>query len=322
MKKVLITGITGMVGSHLADYILEHHPEVGIYGLKRWRSPMQNIEHIERELYLYDGDLRDLSSMLEIINKVKPDLIFHIAAQSYVLYSYSAPVDTLTTNVIGTANLLESIKILGINPRTLIVSSPEVYGEPDKKGLVMREDIPLKPVSPYAVSKVAEEMLAISYYQSYHLNTVVSRAFAHEAPRRGDVFAVSNFAKQIASIEKGIQEPVVKVGNLDSVRTYCDVRDIVRAYWLLLDKGKPGEVYNIAGNERMSLREVLHKLLALSSVSDETRIEVDPSRLRPKDITMQIADDSKFRKLTGWEPEISFSEETLPDILDYWRERV
>lgn len=316
--KVLITGITGFVGSHLADYILEHQPEVEIYGLKRWRSPRDNIRHIEERLRLYDGDLRDLSSMLTITKEIKPDLIFHLAAQSFVPMSYSAPADTLTTNIIGTANLLEAVRILELDCRIHVCSSPEVYGQPSGKDLPITEEYPLRPLSPYGVSKVAEDALGYMYYQAYGLKAIRSRAFSHTGPRRGDVFVASAFAKQIAKIEAGLQEPVIRVGNLDSVRTLCDVRDTVGAYWLLLQMGELGEVYNIAGNERMDMRGILDILLAFSNI--HPKIEVEKQLLRPKDVTIQIADDSKFRQLTGWKPRIPILK-TLADILQYWREK-
>jgi len=318
--RVFITGITGFVGSHLADYILDNHSEAEIFGLKRWRSPRDNIRHIEDRLKLYDGDLRDLTSMLAIIKEIKPDWIFHLAAQSFVPYSYSTPVDTLTTNVIGTANLLEAVRIMGIDPKIGICSSPEVYGQPNKKDIPITEDCPLRPVSPYAVSKVAEDMLAYMYYQAYGLKTIRSRAFTHTGPRRGEVFVVSSFAKQIARIEQGAQPPVLRVGNLDSVRTWCDVRDTIRAYWLLLEKGEPGEAYNIAGNETMTIREMLNLLLSLSNIGGPVEINVDKGLLRPRDVESQIADDSKFRNLTGWQPAIPFKK-TLEDTLNYWRKR-
>lgn len=315
--RILITGVTGFVGSHLADYTLELHPEVEIYGLKRWRSPRDNIRHIEDRLKLYDGDLRDLSSMLGIVKEIKPDLIFHLAAQSFVPMSYSAPTDTLTTNIIGTANLLEAVRILEIDPRILVCSSPEVYGQPSEEDLPITEECPLRPLSPYAVSKVGEDALAYMYYQAYGLKTIRSRAFSHTGPRRGDVFVASAFAKQIAKIERRLQD-VIRVGNLDSVRTFCDVRDMVRAYWLLLQKGELGDVYNIAGNERMDMRGVLEILLSFSDI--HPKIEVEKQLLRPKDVTIQIADDSKFRQLTGWKPRIPILK-TLADILQYWRKK-
>jgi len=316
--RVLLTGITGFVGSHLADYILGQHPEVKLFGLKRWRSPMENIRHIEAKLKLIDGDLNDLPSVIAIIQQVKPDWIFHIAAQSYVPVSYSMPIETLNTNVLGTANLLEAVRLARADPRIHICSSPEVYGDVPKEDTPITENCPLRPVSPYAVSKVAEDMLGYMYYQAHNLKTIRSRAFTHTGPRRVEVFVVSAFAKQIASIEKGIQEPVIKVGNLDSIRTFCDVRDMVRAYWLLLEKGELGEIYNIAGNETMTIREVLNQLLYISNVGN-VEVIVDQKLLRPKDVTLQIADDSKFRRLTGWEPEIHIKK-TLRDTLQYWRQ--
>lgn len=322
-NKVLVTGVTGFVGSHLADYILENHPEVEIYGLKRWRSPIDNIRHIEDRLKLIDGDLRDLSSMLSAVKQIKPDWIFHLAAQSFIPYSYTAPIDILTTNIIGTTNLLEAIRILSIDARILICSSPEVYGQPDERDMPTTEDCPLKPLSPYGVSKVAEDTLAHMYHQAYGLKTIISRAFAHEGPRRGKPFAVSYFAWQIAKLEKQwppTEFPIIYVGNLDSVRTYMDIRDTTRAYWLLLEKGEPSEAYNIAGNETMSLREVLNNLLDMTMIA-RPHIKVDSSLLRPADVTVQIANDSKFRRLTKWEPEIPFRK-TLEDTLNYWRERV
>lgn len=314
--RVLITGITGFVGSHLADYILENYPDVETYGLKRWRSPRDNIKHIEDRLKLYDGDLRDLSSMLTMAKEIRPDWIFHIAAQSYVPYSLPAPNDTITTNIIGTINLLEAVRLAGIAPKIHICSSPEVYGQPDENDMPITEECPLRPLSPYAVGKVGEDALAYMYSQVYGLKTIRSRAFTHTGPRRGEVFVVSAFAKQIAKIEKGLQEPVIRVGNLNSVRTFCDVRDTVRAYWLLLEKGEPGEVYNIAGDEVFDMRGVLGILLSFSNI--HPKIEVAEGLLRPKDVTVQLADDSKFRKLAEWKPSIPIRQ-TFSDTLQYWR---
>lgn len=327
--RVLITGITGFVGSHLADYILENHPEVEIHGLKRWRSPMDNIRHCETHLNLFDGDLCDLSSMLKMIGEIAPDWIFHLAAQSYVPFSLVAPNITLVTNIIGTANLLEAVRIckreLGMAmamPRIHVCSSPEIYGQPDENDMPIDESCPLKAMSPYAVGKIGEDALAYMYYRVYGLDIVRSRAFTHTGPRRGEVFVVSDFAKQIAKIEKGLQQPIILVGNLNSVRTFCDVRDIVRAYWLLLEKGKLGEVYNIAGNQAMTVKEMLNRLIEISGLkAKQLEIKVGEEKLRPADVTVQIADDDKFRRLTGWEPQIPFSK-TLEDTLNYWREKL
>ena len=321
--KVIITGITGFVGSHLADYIIENHPQTEIFGTKRWRSPMENIAHIRNKIILIDCDLRDLPSCIHTLNEVKPDVIFHLAAQSYVPYSYIAPIDSLMTNVIGTANLLEAVRICGINPVIHVCSSSEVYGQVQPDEIPIKETNPLRPASPYAVSKVGEDMLGWQYFTAWNLQTIRTRMFTHTGPRRGEVFVTSNFAKQIARIEKGIQEPVIKTGNLDSVRTFADVRDTVRAYWLMIEKyfeGKvaAGEVYNIGGTTTMTVGDMLNKLLELARIKQKVSIEVEKERLRPADVTLQIPCIDKFIEHTGWTPAIPF-ETTMNDLLDYWR---
>ena len=317
--RVLITGITGFVGSHLVDYILVNHPEVEIHGLVRWRSPMDNLAHIPtNKLNLHYGDLVDLSSLIGILKEIRPDVTFHLAAQSFVPTSFNAPVDTLQTNIIGTTNLLEAVRITGLNHVIHICSSSEVYGQVREDEVPIKEDCPLRPSSPYAVGKVGEDMIAFQYWLSYGIKTIRTRMFTHTGPRRGKIFVVSAFARQIALIEKGKQEPVLMVGNLESVRTFADVRDAVRAYWLLVNKCPPGEVYNIGGNRTMKVGEMLDMLLDLSPIKDRVKVEVDPKLLRPSDVTLQIPDCSKFREVTGWKPEIPF-EKTLNDTLDYWR---
>jgi len=321
INKVLITGISGFVGSHLAEYILENEKGVSTVGLARWRSPKDNINNILSRIQLEYGDLTDGYSVKKILTKHKPDVIFHLAAQSYVDFSFNAPISTLETNVIGTANLLESIKELkdfgGYDPIVHICSSSEVYGQVKKEEVPIVETNTFRPASPYAVSKVAEDMLGLQYWLSWKIKTIRTRMFTHEGPRRGEVFAPSSFAKQIASIEAGLMPPIVKVGNLDSIRTFMDVRDAVGAYWLLVTKCKPGDVYNIGGNETMSIGDMLKILINLSTVK-KIKIKVDPKRLRPSDVTLQIPSVVKFKKVTGWSPKIKF-EKTLLDMLDYWR---
>lgn len=319
--KVLITGITGFVGSHLAEYILTNHPEVAVHGLKRWRSPKDNIRGILDKIQLHDGDLRDLSSMVGVLQATKPDIVFHLAAQSYVTTSYSAPIDTLDCNISGTANLLEAIRICGMNPVIHICSSSEVYGQVAKEDLPIREECPLRPVSPYAVSKVGEDMLGYMYWQAYGIKTIRTRMFTHSGPRRGEVFVDSFFSLQVARIEKGMQEPVIRVGNLDSVRTFADVRDTVRAYWLLAQKCQPGEVYNIGGDVTMTIREMLDMLLGMTSYKGKIEVRVDPALIRPADVTLQIPCADKFKSETGWTAAIPY-EQTLRDMLDYWRHEI
>jgi len=322
ISKVLITGITGFVGSHLADYILAEFSNVQVLGLTRWRAPKDNIKNILDKITLCSGDLLDMSSLETILREHKPDVIFHLAAQSYVDFSFLAPISTLETNVLGTANLLETVKKLksasGYNPVIHICSSSEVYGQVRENEVPITEDNPFRPASPYAVSKVAEDMLGLQYWLSWKVKTIRTRMFTHTGARRGEVFAESNFAKQIAAIEAGLKTPVIKVGNLDSIRTFLDVKDAVRAYWILADKCTPGEVYNIGGVETMTVGEMLNKLLKLS-VAKDIKIEVDPERLRPSDVTLQIPCIDKFAKETSWKPEIKF-DKTLEDLLNYWRE--
>lgn len=320
-KKVLITGITGFVGSHLAEYILNNFSEVEVLGLIRWRSPKENLKKVFKKINLVYGDLTDLPSLQSLLEKYRPEAIFHLAAQSYVDFSFIAPIATLQANVIGTANLLEAVKRLKFsseyNPVIHICSSSEVYGQVKENETPIKETNPFRPASPYAVSKVGEDMLGFQYWLSWGIKTIRTRMFTHTGERRGEVFVESNFAKQIAEIEAGLKEPIVKVGNLESIRTFLDVKDAVRAYWLLVSKCKPGEVYNIGGVETMPIKDMLAKMLNYSTKKD-IKIEVDPARLRPSDVTLQIPCIDKFVQETAWKPEIKF-DQTIQDLLNYWR---
>lgn len=317
--KALITGITGFAGSHLAEFILSERPETEVFGTYRWRSRMENIDQLDGKIRLLEADLRDYSSVHRVVERCRPDVIFHLAAQSFVPSSWNAPNETLITNIASQTNLFEAILSLRLDPVVQIACSSEEYGLVLPDEVPITEGNPLRPLSPYAVSKVGQDMLAYQYFQSYGLKTVRTRGFNHTGPRRGDVFVTSNFAKQIASIEAGIQRPVIRVGNLEAVRDFTDVRDMVRAYWLAVENGRPGEVYNIATGRGISIRDLLDKLLALSPA--EVRVEVDPERLRPSDVEILVGDSSKFRGDTGWKPEIPL-EKTLHDLLEFWRRRV
>lgn len=317
--KVLITGITGFVGSHLAEYLLRLEEKHEIFGLCRWRSPRENLANVYDKISLIDADLCDLSALIRHLEAVKPKVIFHLAAQSYVLTSFNAPIQTLWSNVIGTANLLEAVRITGIDPVIHVCSSSEVYGQVGENDIPIRETCPLRPASPYAVSKVGEDMVAFQYWVSHRIKTIRTRMFTHTGPRRGDVFALSFFAKQAAAAEQGLKEPVIQVGNLKSVRTFCDVRDAVRAYWLLVNLCEPGEVYNIGGQRTMTIGEALDMLLSFSRVKLEIREEA--KLFRPSDVTLQIPSTEKFKAVTGWIPEIPF-EKTLEDMLNYWRDEL
>lgn len=317
--KALITGITGFAGSHLAEYLLAHHPDVEVFGIHRWRSRRDNIEAIDSSVRLIEADMRDYTSLHVLLDRVRPDYIFHLAAQSFVPSSWNAPNETLTTNITGQTNLFEAVRALGLDPTIQIACSSEEYGLVLPDEVPIKETNPLRPLSPYAVSKVGQDFMGYQYFQSYGLKVVRTRGFNHTGPRRGDVFVTSNFAKQIAEIEAGRKEPVIRVGNLDAVRDFTDVRDMVRAYWLAVTKGRPGEVYNIATGHGITIRDLLDELLSKSKV--EVKVEVDPERLRPSDVEILIGDSSKFRADTGWEPQIPF-EQTLDDLLEYWRQRV
>ena len=316
--KILITGVTGFVGSHLAEYCLSLDQQVEVIGTCRWRSRRENIEHFEDAINLYECDLRDASSVKTLLADIQPERIFHLAAQSYVPSSWNSPGETITTNVIGQLNIFEAMRETNSTASIQIAGSSEEYGLVHPEEAPITEENPLRPLSPYAVSKVAQDMLAYQYFQSYGLKVVRTRAFNHTGPRRGDVFVTSNFAKQIAEIEAGQRPPVIHVGDLNPKRDFTDVRDIVRAYWLSLEHCSLGEVYNVASGKAYRIKEVL-KILLDNSGQDIEVVE-DPERLRPSDVPLLLGDNSRFCKATGWSPEIPF-EQTAKDLLDYWRER-
>jgi len=313
--RVLITGITGFAGSHLADLCLEKD-DVELYGIVRWRSRTENIEHIWDKLKLLECDLRDAMSTRSVIEEIKPDYIFHLAAQSFVPKSWKAPSESLSTNILGELNLFEAVRKAGLPCRIQIACSSEEYGMVLEDEIPIKETNPLRPLSPYGVSKVGQDMLGYQYYKSYGMEIVRTRGFNHTGPRRGPVFVCSDFAKQIVDIEKGKRSPVMEVGNLEAKRDFTDVRDMVRAYWLSLEKGKIGEVYNICTSKSYSIQEILDMLIKLSGV--EVDVRKDKSRLRPSDVPLLEGDYSKFNSDTGWKPLIPI-EKTLSDLLDFWR---
>jgi len=316
-----------MVGSHLADFLLSE-TDWDIYGMCRWRSPLDNVSHLmdranqNDRLKFLSADLRDSISLLNVVEEVRPDYVFHLAAQSYPSTSFTSPLDTLDTNILGTARLLEVLRrCSGIDPVIHVCASSEVYGRVPREKLPINEECSFHPASPYAISKVGTDLLGRYHSEAYDQKVITTRMFTHTGPRRGDVFAESTFAKQIAMIEAGQIPPVLKVGNLDSLRTWADVRDAVRAYYLLVTVNPiAGESYNIGGTYSCTIRQMLDYLLSLSSRKD-IRVEVDSQRLRPIDADLQVPDTSKFHRHTGWEPEISF-EKTMTDLLEYWRGRV
>lgn len=326
--RALITGITGMVGSHLADYLLEN-TDWDLYGMCRWRSPLDNVEHLldranrgDRLHFIY-GDLCDSISLQGAVEESRPDYVFHLAAQSYPTTSFTSPIATLDTNILGTTRLLEAIRhFREIEPVVHVCASSEVFGRVSRDKLPIHEECAFHPASPYAISKAGTDLVGRFYAEAYGMKVLTTRMFTHTGPRRGDVFAESTFAKQIAMIEQGLVPPVVKTGNLDSLRTWSDVRDAVRAYYLLVTVNPiAGAYYNIGGVFHCTVGDMLRHLISLSPMADEIRVETDPVRLRPLDADLQVPDTTKFRRHTGWEPEIPF-EKTMQDLLDYWREKL
>jgi GDP-mannose 4,6-dehydratase len=326
-KKALITGITGMVGSHLADFLLAK-TDWDIHGMARWRSPLENISHLlprinqQDRVHLIYGDLRDSLSISHVVKTVKPDYVFHLAAQSFPKTSFDAPLDTLDTNIQGTNRVLEALRQERPDAVIHVCASSEVFGRVPKEKLPIHEACTFHPASPYAISKVGTDLIGRFYGEAYGMKVMTTRMFTHTGPRRGDVFAESSFAKQIALIEKNLIPPVIRVGNLASLRTFADVRDAVRAYLMLVTIDPiAGEYYNIGGTYTCTIEDMLNSLIKMSLVSSSIKIEVDPTRLRPIDADLQVPDTTKFTKHTGWKPEISF-EQTMGDLLEYWRQRV
>ena len=294
----------------------------------RWRSPLDNIsEHIKRindgdRIQLIYADLRDTMSLEHAVCKSQPDYVFHLAAQSYPRTSFDSPLDTLDTNIQGTERLLGALRKYAKDAIIHVCASSEVFGRVPKEKLPIDEECTFHPASPYAISKVGTDLIGRYYAEAYDMCVMTTRMFTHTGPRRGDVFAESTFAKQIAMIEKGLIPPVVKTGNLDSLRTWADVRDAVRAYYMLVTHNPtPGAYYNIGGTFTLSVEGMLEKLISLSTKAESITTEIDPERLRPIDADLQVPDTGKFKAHTGWEPEIPF-EQTMEDLLNYWRKRV
>ena len=323
--RALVTGAAGFVGSYLTEYLVDN-TDWDIWGMLRWQESVENMEKTVplsnangRVKFLY-ADLRDTLSIREVVRTVKPDYVFHLAAQSYPQTSFTAPLDTMDTNIQGTVRLLDAVKEFVPDAKVHICSSCEVYGRVSKENVPITEDCPFHPASPYAISKIGTDLIGRFYAEAYGINAMITRMFTHTGPRRGDVFSESSFAKQIAMVEAKLIPPVVRVGNLDSLRTLADVRDAVRGYYMLLTVNPiAGEVYNIGGTHTCTVGEVLDTLINLTGLNIE--VQVDPERLRPLDADLQVPDCTKFMKHTGWKPEIPF-EQTMSDLLDYWRERV
>ena len=337
-RTVLITGITGQVGSPLADYILEN-TVYDVVGMMRWQEPLDNLYHLterinhQDRIKLHYADLNDAGSVRQMIEKHKPVYISHLAAQSYPKTSFDIPVETLQTNIIGTANLLEAVRHnvefndplneYPYDPIVHICSSSEVYGKA-KTGVELTEDTPFHASSPYSISKIGTDYLGRFYGEAYGIKTFVTRMGTHSGPRRSDVFFESTVAKQIALIEAGFQTPYIRTGNLEGTRTFQDCRDAVRAYWLLLEASadgrvEPGEYFNIAGEEAFKLTEIIDMFLEMTDVEMRTVEDID--RFRPIDADYQMFDNTKIRETIDWKPEISVKQ-MLEDLLNHWRDEI
>lgn len=316
--RLLITGITGFVGSHLAELALAQGTDV--VGAIRWRSNTEHIDHVRNRLTLIESDLRDVLSAHALIEQARPDVVVHLAAQSFVAASWQAPSETLLTNAVSQTNLLEAVRQARRQCRFLVIGSSEEYGLVYPDELPIRETNPLRPMSPYAVSKVTQDLMGWQYFKSYGLDVVRTRAFNHEGPRRGENFATSSFAKQIAEIEAGLHEPVVHVGDLKPTRDFSDVRDVVRGYWTLLEHGVAGDVYNLCSGVDRSIEWVVRFLIGRSTASG-IEVRSDAARMRPSDVPVLRGSPDKIEKATGWRVTIPL-ERTLDDLLDYWRQRI
>ena len=314
--RVLLTGIAGFAGSHLAELLVcrPEGREVEIHGVVHRHD--RRIQHLLDRLTLHRGDLRNALWVSDLIEQLRPDVTLHLAAWSDVGGSWQQPWTTYELNIQCQLNVLEGLRRWQPECRTLVVTSNEVYGLVQPEDLPVDEETPLRPNSPYGVSKIAQDMMALQYWHSHRLPTLRARAFNHIGPGQSDDFAASAFARQIAEIEAGLRPPVVLVGNLDAERDFTDVRDVVRAYWRLALEGAPGGAYNVGSGQARPVRWLLESLLALSPVQVE--VEQDPKRMRPSDVPRSVCDNRKLVQATGWQPEVTL-ETSLRDMLDSWR---
>ena len=334
--QVLITGITGFVGSHMADYLIKNIPDVEIFAIRRWRSRDDNVKHLyspgkygddkQDHVQFIESDLLDRGSLANVIYIAKPDIVYHFAAQSFPEASFLTPVSTLTTNIIGTTNLLEELRLAKernyCNPIIISVSSSEVYGNPTEDEIPITETNPIRAANPYSISKVGHDLMSQYYAKAFDMKVIITRMFSHEGARRGKRFALSSFAHQIVEYENYWDFPNgtygIRHGNLESVRTYSHIDDAVHAYWLAVNRCDYGGVYNIGGDETCSIGDALDKLISKSTISDKLEKLLDQDRIRPTDITLQIPSSEKFREKTGWKPTKGLNE-ICDDLLNYWR---
>ncbi|HWQ13876.1 MAG TPA: GDP-mannose 4,6-dehydratase [Roseiflexaceae bacterium] len=316
--RILITGVTGPVGSALADELLTL-PDVELHAFKRWRSDPRPIQHLFGRVTIHEGDIEDPFAVAAAVRAAAPDLVYHLAAQSYPSASWDAPVATLRVNVEGTVNLLEAVRAHAPRARVHIAGSSAEYGVVGPEEVPIAETHPLRPASPYGVSKVAQELLGLQYHDSYGLHVVVTRSFNHVGPRQGDRCSIQTFCRQMALVEAGLQPPVLLVGNLEARRDFSHVNDVARALWLLLQRGRPGAVYNLCSGEATRIGDIVEMVRARGRAPAEVR--VDPARLRPLDEPILLGDNTLLRRDTGWAPRVGMAQ-IVDELLDYWRERV
>jgi GDP-4-dehydro-6-deoxy-D-mannose reductase len=313
--RALITGVAGFVGGHLAEAIqAETDWQV-------WGSILAEADRafVVANVTALLTDLRNPAAVRELIDRVHPEVVFHLAGQAYVPQSWADPWDTYETNIRSQLNVLEAISAAGLTPRIIAVASNEVYGLVREADLPIDEDTPLRPNSPYGVSKIAQDFMGLQYWLDRQLPVIRVRPFNHIGPRQSDRFVAPSFARQIVEIERGLKPPVLKLGNMAAQRDFTDVRDMCRAYLACAQRGEPGETYNIGSGRARSVRELLDLMLAASPIAIAE--EIDPEKLRPSDVPIAVCDPAKFKQQTGWAPRIAF-EQTCLDILNDWRQRL
>ncbi len=317
--RILVTGVSGFIGSHLAEYINSNLKQNELYGLIRPRSSLANLQKLSGQVKFYTGDLMEFHSLLAPLDEIRPDLVFHLAGQGAPSFSWSLPASIMEVNLVGTINLLEALRELRLNPRVIIAGAGEAYGLAFADELPMKESSHFRPLNPFGVSKAAQDMLGFQYFKSYNLKIIRARLFSTVGPRQPEYYFISSLAKQIAEIEKKKKDPILYAGNLENKRDYTDVRDLVRALWLVAEKGEDGEAYNLGSGQAWFGQEILKTILSMTRA--KILVETEEKRFRPADPPILLADINRLVKLTAWKPQINLKQSLL-DILNYWRDEI